>query len=57
MYLYVRESPTGNIVCSFNINRREAAKKIASYMKKNCTRNGTQKDFCFKMPRANTMYY
>lgn len=45
MYLYVRESSTRIIACSFSVNRREAAKKIASYMKKNYTRNGTQKDF------------
>lgn len=44
IYLYVGESPTRNIVCSFNINRMEAAKKIASYMKKNYTRVDTQKD-------------
>lgn len=28
--------------------RREAAKKIARYMKKNHTRDGTQKDFFLK---------
>lgn len=43
MYLYVRESPTRNIVCSLNIHRREAAKKTASYMTKNYTRDGTHK--------------
>lgn len=31
LYLHVGESPTKNIVCSFNISKRDAAKKITSY--------------------------
>lgn len=40
LHLHVGESPTRNTVCSFNITKREEAKKIASYIKEN-TRNGT----------------
>lgn len=43
LYLRVAESPTRNIVCSFDITKQEAAKKIASYIKENFRRDGTWK--------------
>lgn len=41
LHLHVGESPMRNILCSFNITRREAEKKIASYIKENVTRDST----------------
>lgn len=43
--MYVQKSPKRNTACSFNRNRREAAKKIARNMKKNYTRDSTKKIF------------
>lgn len=56
LYLHVGESPTKNIVCPFNITKRDAAKKITSYNQGKRRKRWHMKNVFEKVSKANTTY-